>query len=48
MPEPDHLSAADSREIARRRRGRSWAIFLSLLGLCILFYAIAIVKMARG
>ncbi len=46
-PEPDRLSQSDSQEIARRRRGRNWAIFLSLLGLCALFYAIAIVKMAR-
>lgn len=44
---PDRLSKADSQEIARRRGGRSWAIFLALLGLCALFYAIAIVKMAR-
>jgi len=43
----DHLSRADSKEIARRRRGRSIAIFFSLLGLCVLFYAIAIIKMAR-
>ena len=45
--QPERLSQSDSREIARRRRGRNWAIFLSLLGLCALFYAIAIVKMAR-
>jgi hypothetical protein len=34
-------------EAARRRRGRSWAILIVLLGLCVLFYAITIVKMAR-
>jgi hypothetical protein len=32
---------------ARRRRGRSWAILLVLLGLCVLFYSITIVKMAQ-
>ena len=34
-------------EAARRRRGRSWAIMIVLLGLCALFYAITIVKMAH-
>jgi hypothetical protein len=36
-----------SAEINRRRRGRSWAILLVLLGLCALFYAITVVKMAH-
>jgi hypothetical protein len=34
-------------EAARRRRGRSWAILVVLLGICALFYAITIVKMAH-
>jgi len=34
-------------EAARRRRGRSWAILIVLFGLCGLFYAITIVKMAH-
>jgi hypothetical protein len=34
-------------EAARRRRGRSWAILIALAGLCLLFYAISIVKMAH-
>jgi hypothetical protein len=34
-------------EVTRRRRGRSWAILLVLLGLSALFYAITIVKMAH-
>jgi hypothetical protein len=34
-------------EAARRRRGRNWAILLVLFGLCGLFYAITIVKMAH-
>jgi hypothetical protein len=36
-----------SADAARRRRGRSWAILIALLGLCALFYAITIVKMAH-
>jgi hypothetical protein len=34
-------------DAARRRRGRSWAILIVLFGLCLLFYAITIVKMAH-
>jgi hypothetical protein len=34
-------------EISRRRRGRSLAILLVLFGLCALFYAITLVKMAH-
>jgi hypothetical protein len=36
-----------SAEAERRRRGRSWAILIVLLGLCALFYAITIVKLVR-
>ena len=36
-----------SAEAARRRRGRNWAILIVLVGLCGLFYAITIVKMAH-
>jgi hypothetical protein len=36
-----------SADAARRRRGRSWAILIVLFGLCLLFYAITIVKMAH-
>ena len=32
---------------AVRRRSRSWAIMAVLIGLCVLFYAITIVKMAH-
>jgi hypothetical protein len=39
------VSPAD--EIARRRRGRSWALLVVLAGLAVLFYAITIVKMAH-
>jgi hypothetical protein len=48
MTRQTHPSAvvpdADAR---RRRRGRSWAILIVLAGLCLLFYAITIVKMAH-
>ena len=44
---PEKFSPAESAEIARRRRGRNWAIFIALLALCGLFYAVAVVKMAR-
>lgn len=43
----DHLTRADSRELARRRRGRNWAIFAVLVALMVLFYAITVVKMMR-
>jgi hypothetical protein len=36
-----------SGEAVRRRRGRSWAILIVLFALCLLFYAITIVKMAH-
>jgi hypothetical protein len=41
---PVTQSSADA---TRRRRGRNWAILVVLLGLCALFYAITIVKMAH-
>jgi hypothetical protein len=40
-------AAAPGADAARRRRGRSWAILIVLVGLCALFYAITIVKMAH-
>jgi hypothetical protein len=43
---PEHLSRADSAALARRRRGRNWALLLVLLAICGLFYAISIVKLA--
>ena len=33
------------KELARRRRARNWALFIVLLGLAALFYAITIAKM---
>lgn len=45
--ETDSPAVTTSADAARRRRGRSWAILIVLLGLCALFYAITIVKMAH-
>jgi hypothetical protein len=40
-------AASDDPALARRRRGRNVAMFLALLALALLFYAIAMVKMAH-
>ena len=42
---PSPLTAAESAELARRRRSRNWVLLLLLLGLALLFYAISMVKM---
>ncbi len=39
--------ADDDAALARRRRGRNIAMFVALLALVLLFYAIAMVKMAH-
>jgi hypothetical protein len=33
---------------SRRRRARNWAMLVVLLVLCVLFYAITIVKMTKS
>lgn len=43
----DHLTRADSERLARRRRGRNWAMLIALLALCALFYAITLVKLSH-
>jgi hypothetical protein len=45
--ELDRPVANPRADAERRRRGRNWAILIVLLGLCGLFYAITIVKMAH-
>jgi hypothetical protein len=45
---PDQLSRQDQEEIARRRRGRNVAMLVVLVALCLLFYAITIVKMTKA
>ena len=51
MPEPLELlpsfTREESRAIARRRRGRNWAMLAVLVGLAGLFYAIAVVKLGH-
>lgn len=48
MVEERHAPATQpATEMNRRRRGRSRAILVVLIGLCALFYAITIVKMAH-
>jgi hypothetical protein len=41
------LPSSEEAEVARRRRGRNIAMLLILLALALLFYAIAMVKMAH-
>ncbi len=41
------LSLAESAAIARRRRGRNIAMLVVLAGIAVLFYAIAMVKLAK-
>jgi hypothetical protein len=43
----DRAVVPPSVDAGRRRRGRNWAILIVLVGLCALFYAITIVKMAH-
>ena len=47
-PAPDHLSVAQSDALARRRRGRNIAMLIVLIALCLLFYAVSIVKMTKS
>lgn len=48
VDEPSHLSRGESDAITRARRGRNWALFIVLLVLCLLFYAMAWVKMTKS
>lgn len=41
------LDRAASEALAKRRRGRNWAMFAVLVGIAVLFYAIAVVKLAK-
>jgi hypothetical protein len=45
---PQSLSRAESEAVNRRRRGRNWAIFVALALLCLLFYAITLVKLSKS
>jgi len=46
VDQPASLSRIESDRLARRRKGRNWAMLLSLVALSVLFYAIAVVKMS--
>ncbi len=43
----DRLDRETSAQVSKRRRGRSIAMMVVLVGLAALFYAITIVKMAH-
>ncbi len=46
MPEPlDHLTRAQTQSVTRARKARNYAILAVLVGVCGLFYALAIVKL---
>jgi hypothetical protein len=42
------LDGNPGRDFDRRRRARNWALLAVLLGLSVLFYAITLVKLAKG
>ena len=44
---PLQMQSDEAREFRRRRRGRNIAILVALIAICILFYAIAMVKLAE-
>ena len=46
MPDPLARPARD--DVERRRRGRNIAVLIVLVALCVLFYAITIVKMTKS
>ena len=45
---PPPLSPGEAAELKRRRRGRNVAMLIVLVGICVLFYALAIVKLAKA
>ena len=45
LPRP---KALDAKSFEKRRRARNWAMLAVLLGLAALFYAITLVKLAKG
>jgi hypothetical protein len=46
--DPARPKALDPKDFDRRRRARNWALLAVLLGLAALFYAITLVKLAKG
>jgi uncharacterized protein YpmS len=45
---PDDLPPASRDEFEKKRRMRNWALFLVLLALAVLFYAMTVVKMTKS
>jgi hypothetical protein len=43
---PPPMRPDEAREFRRRRRGRNIALFLALIAVCLIFYGLAMVKMA--
>ena len=41
---PEDVGRTESLEIARRRKLRNWAILVVLVALCVMFYALTVVK----
>jgi hypothetical protein len=50
LPRPKSLdpNSIDRQAFDKRRRARNWALLAVLLGLSALFYAITLVKLAKG
>jgi hypothetical protein len=46
-PPPEHLSRQASKTLAAHRRGRNLLLLAVLLGLVVLFYLLAIVKLSH-
>jgi hypothetical protein len=44
----DKPPASPRSEFEKRRRARNWALFLVLLALAVLFYAMTIAKMTKS
>ncbi len=45
---PPPMPPAEAREFVRRRRGRNIALLLALVALCLIFYGLAMVKLAAA
>ncbi|MCU4160662.1 hypothetical protein AiwAL_11170 [Acidiphilium sp. AL] len=43
-----HWTPEQKAEFVRRRRGRNWALLGTLVALCLLIYAIAVVKLLHS
>jgi hypothetical protein len=46
MTEFPHLTLAESKLLAKKRRGRNIAMLIALCAICVLFYALALVKLS--